>query len=127
MNRISRKLQKAREQSNRKITLTIKVIGKILESPAFTYQNQPNDIEKIFELKLLGFFTLDDTLRKTHCPDCMFHSNYDGPKFEKSDLVGLSRRLVLNDIQIDKDFFEFSCMEAGISCEDLWGRNYRQG
>ena len=98
-----------------------------MESPAFTYQNQPNDVEKIFDLKLLGFFTLDDTLRKIHCPDCMFHSNYDGPKFEKSDLVGLSRRLVLNEIQIDKDFFEFSCIEAGISCEDLWGRNYRQG
>ena len=58
---------------------------KVLESPSFVHKNSPN--ENLFELLLLGFFILDDNYRKIHCPDCMFHSNYNLPKFEKLDLL----------------------------------------
>ena len=98
---------------------------KVLESPSFVYKNLPN--ENLFELRLLGFFVLDDDHRKIHCPDCMFHSNYDLPKFGKLDLFGMARRLILTEIQIKDENFHYSCNEAGISCAELWGRNYKNG
>lgn len=76
---------------------------------------------------MFGFFALDNELRKTHCPDCMFHSNSVPPEFAKEDLVGVARRLVLNEISFGRASFKYTCNEAGISCGDLWGRSYENG
>ena len=51
----------------------------------------------------------------------MFHAE-PRKELEKSDLVNLARKLMLNKIEIEGKEFNFSCIESGIRCPDLWAR-----
>ena len=51
----------------------------------------------------------------------MFHAE-PRKELEKSDLVNLARKLMLNKIEIEGNEFNFSCIESGIRCPDLWAR-----
>ena len=51
----------------------------------------------------------------------MFHAE-PRKELEKSDLVNLARKLMLNKIEIEENEFKFSCIESGIRCPDLWAR-----
>lgn len=51
----------------------------------------------------------------------MFHAE-PRKELEKSDLVNLARKLMLNKIEIEGNEFKFSCIESGIRCPDLWAR-----
>ena len=109
------------------IKLIFQAFEKVLDSPSFIVNGKSPDVDKAFALKMLGFYVLDTELRKTHCPDCMFHSNAELPRFGKEDLLGLARRLVLTQITFADATFNYTCNQAGIKCDDLWGRNYKNG
>ena len=70
---------------------------------------------------LVLFFLQNPDLRAIHCPDCMFHAE-PRKEVEKSDLVNMARKLMLNKIEIEGKEFKFSCIESGIKCPDMWAR-----
>ena len=115
------------QQLNPMVNFSFKAFEKVLDSPSFLVKSRTLDVENAFTLKMLGFYVLDTELRKTHCPDCMFHSNAELPRFGKEDLLGLARRLVLTQISFADATFNYTCNQAGIKCDSLWGRNYKNG
>eukprot|EP00493_Phyllostaurus_siculus_P024223 UN24560 len=65
--------------------------------------------------EIIEFFVTNEHLRIIHCPDCMFY--VQSPKqIEKDDFLQIAGKLSLNRIQIENQIFEYTCPEAGITC-----------
>lgn len=85
------------------------------------YSNLMKSKTALSQVDLVLFLLQNPDLRTIHCPDCMFHAE-PRKELEKSDLVNLARKLMLNKIEIEGNEFNFSCIESGIRCPDLWAR-----
>ena len=75
--------------------------------------------DKGYELSpsaLLINFLATENLRVVHCPDCMFYVRKTAD-FDKSTFIQAARKLMVTDIKIENQVFEFNCKEINFTCD----------